>query len=187
MLETGELWGIYLQGNVIYGAVHGTIQSTATTFSGSGFDFNLPTATRTAASVSGNYVAGASISGTTSPNGATFTGTYDSFYDTPASLATIQGVWRGQVVSQAGNEVSTFTIGVDGTFAGVVSTCRYSGTALPRPTGKNVFDMSVSFASTGCLFNGATLGGIAVVRNGQLVTLALLPDGSAGFMAIAAR
>jgi hypothetical protein len=186
-LPTGEIWGIYIRGGAIYGAVHGSVQATQSAFAGSGYDFYLPTGTRTASAVSGTFASKTNIAGTISSNGATFTGTYDSSYDTPATSAAIQGTWSGQAVSRAGVDSASVTIAPDGHFTGHVSTCSYSGLAAPKPGGKNVFDMTVTFAGSGCLFNSATLSGIAVVRNGQLITLALLPDGSDGFMALAHR
>jgi len=47
----------------------------------------------------------------------------------------------------------------------------------------------VTFAPSGCVFNGKTLTGISVLLGAgkQLFTLALLPDGSSGFMSAANR
>jgi len=186
VLENSELWGVYIRGNLIYGAVHGTVQAADGSFTGAGFDFNIPSGARTPATVSGTYQAGVSIAGSGSPTGS-FAGTYDASYNTPATLASIQGTWTGQVVTRIRTENSRVTIGADGAFSGNVSSCNYTGSAAPRPGGKNVFDMTVTFAVGGCLFDGKTVTGIALVSGGKLITLALLPDGSDGFMAIAAR
>lgn len=186
-LENSEVWGIYHRNGAIYGAFHGSVQTIGGTFAGSGYDFYLPTGSRTAGTFSGTYVREASMSGSIAPNGGTFSGTYDATYDMPATLEAVQGTWNGQAVSRVGNQSGSVTIGADGTFVGQVSTCNYTGTVLPRPSGKNVFNLTVTFAASGCLFDSATLSGIAVVSNGQLLTLALLPDGSDGFMALATR
>lgn len=186
-LENREVWGIYHRNGAIYGAFHGSVQTTGGAFTGSGFDYYLPTGSRTPGSFSGTYSAGASISGTIAAGGGAFTGVYDASYDVAATAAAIQGTWNGQSVSRAGLEGGSVTIGADGSFVGQVSACGYSGSVIPQASGKNVFDMTVTFAGSGCLFNSATLSGIALVSNGQLLTLALLPDGSDGFMALASR
>lgn len=186
-LENKEIWGIYHRNGAIYGAFHGSVLSSGSGFSGIGFDYYLPTGSRTNGTFSGTYAPKASISGTIAGGGGAFTGSYDSTYDTPASLGAIQGTWNGQSVSRAGVDSGSVTIGADGNFVGQVATCSYSGSAKPRSSGRNVFTMTVTFAGSGCLFNSATLSGIALVSNGQLLTLALLPDGSDGFMALATR
>lgn len=186
-LETNEVWGIYSKGGVIYGAVHGGASVTGSSFSGNGFDFNLATGTRTATSFSGSFSPSSSVNGTLAPSHVTFTGVYDSAYNTPATLSTITGSWVGQVASASGLQNSSINVATDGSFRGLVSSCSYTGSVAPRPGGKGVFNMSVAFGSSGCLFNGQSLSGFAMVRSGQLITLGLLPDGSNGFMALAHR
>lgn len=190
MLENGEFWGAYAQNGVIYGAVHGTSTVTGeSSFSGSGVDYYLKNRSGTEAVFSGSFTAKASISGTvTSPTThGTFTGTYDAAYETPASLADAAGTWTGQAVSTAGVQSGSVTIDNAGALHGQVSTCRYTGTLLPRASGKAVFDLTVKFAASGCVFNGETLRGIGLISGQQLVTLALTGDGESGFMAAATK
>ena len=132
ILETGEFWAIYGRSGAVYGAVHGSSRSSASTFTGSGFDFYLPTGTRTSSTFNGQYSSKRQISGTVSSTGASFTGSYDARYDTPATAAALVGTWTGSVVSQAGVQSASVTIDSAGRFQGSVTTCAYSGTARPR-------------------------------------------------------
>lgn len=186
-LDSGEIWGIYLKNGVVYAAVHGSSSVSGGAFSGSGFDFNLASATRTSTNFSGTFVSSSSVSGTLTPSGVAFNGTFDPTYNTAASLSSVTGAWSGPVASELGVQTSSVTVASDGSFQGSVSTCSYAGTFVPRPGGKNVFNLSVKFNSASCLFYGQTLAGIAMVRSGQLITLALLADGTKGFMALAQR
>lgn len=189
ILESGEFWGVYSRSGVVYGAVHGGSDASGGRLQGEGYDFYLPDGTRTASNFTATYTAKTSIAGSVTPQGTSFTGTYDPSYDVPADINDIVGTWRGNAASEAGVQAATVTVRSDGSFAGSVSTCRYTGTVRPRPSGKAVFNLSIKFASTGCLFNGETLKGIAVVNTagGQksLYTAALLSDGSNGFLAAA--
>lgn len=190
VLETGEFWGIYSRSSVIYGAVHGHAQTGGGAFFGEGADFYLPTLTRTPGTFEGSVVPGVSIAGTLS-TGTTFNGSYDARYEVPASLTNIAGTYTGQVVSPAGLQTFRVTVSSSGAIQGSVTTCAFTGTTRPRASGKAVFDTSVTFASTGCVFNGQTLTGISVASTAgstqTLVTAALLPDESSGFLALGSR
>lgn len=191
ILETGEIWGIYSRGGLIYGAAHGSSDASGGRLSGEGYDFYLPNGTRTASRFTATYTPKSSITGSVTPQGTSFTGAYDASYDVPADIKDIAGTWRGNTVSEAGVQMATVTVDSSGGFSGSVSTCRYSGTVRPRPSGKAVFNLSIKFAGTGCLFNDETLKGIAVVNTagGQksLLTMALTDDGTNGFLGAASR
>ena len=188
VVETGEFWAIYGRSGVAQGAVHGTGSGTATAFNGSGTDFFFADGSKAAATVSGNVVAKSTMTGTVqSFAAATFSAGYDSRYDQPASVADIAGAWPFNAISHAGVQSGSVNIAADGTFAGSISTCSFTGLASPRTGGKNVFNTSISFAASGCVFNGQTLTGVSVVTvSGATRTLfsaALIPDGSNGFLA----
>jgi len=186
ILETGEFWGIYSSGGVVQGAVHGSSTETASTFTGSGYDYNLPTQSRTASSFSGTYAPGASITGTISSSNTAFTGKYDASYLTPATISSITGQWTGNVATAGRVDSGSFTIDASGAISGRSSSCAYTGTVASHAA-TAVFDVSVTFAQTGCLFNGQTVSGIAVLLQGTLFTAGLLPDKSAGLIASSHR
>lgn len=118
-------------------------------------------------SLSGTYVPRTSISGSLSSGAvsATFTGnatpTTNYNYDTPATLAAIAGNWPGQIfdgenvnfsISGAGNIVGQSQLG-----------CGFTGTATPRSSGKNVYDVRITFGSANCAFPGMTAVGAGLV------------------------
>ena len=69
-----------------------------------------------------------------------------------------------------------------------VGGCSASGSALPRPTGKNVFDVNVTFSGSSCaLGNGTTVRGIGIYADGTLVAEALNGSKTDGFFYIATK
>lgn len=186
VLENGETWGVYTSGSFIAGALYGTTNSSGTTLTGSGKDFNIPSRSVTTATYNGTFVAKSSIRVATS-GGSTFTGNYVAAYDQPASLAALAGTFSGQGVS--GNS-STQTIPVTISTSGAVTVptsggCGASGTVSPRATGKNIFDVSVTFNGTTCaLGDGTVTKGVGYfnVTSRTLSVLALNPAKTDGFI-----
>lgn len=186
VLEDGETWGIYTSGAFIAGALYGVTSSSGTALTGSGKDFNIPARSVTNATYTGSFVAKSSIRVTTS-GGVTFSGNYVAAYDQPASLTTLAGTFSGQGVS--GNS-STQTIPVTISASGAITVptsagCGASGTASPRASGKNIFDVSVTFNGTSCaLGNGTVTKGVGYFNstNRSLLVLALNPAKTDGFI-----
>lgn len=119
----------------------------------------------------------------------TFTATYDAAYETPATLAAVSGVWRGRL---ADGETYSFNVGANGTFTGAESSgCTFSGAIAPRPSGKAVYNVSVTFNGGECLLGTQTLNGIAVVAGSGtaqvLYVAALNSTRSSGFVLISTR
>ena len=57
---------------------------------------------------------------------------------------------------------ATLTMSAGGAVAGTNLGCTFTGTALPRASGKNVFDVSVTFGAAPCALPGQTATGIAI-------------------------
>lgn len=163
VLETGETWGVYTSSGSIVGALYGTTTSSAGTLSGSGKDFNIPSRTVTSGTYSGTFVAKSSINVTTSA-GSTFSGSYKTAYEQPASLTTLADTFAGQGVSGT-SPVQTVSVTISSSGAITVPAslgCSAAGTATPRPSGKNIFNVALTFSGTTCtLGNGAATTGIA--------------------------
>ena len=163
VLETGETWGVYTSGGSIVGALYGNTTSSGTTVSGSGKDFNIPSRTVGSGTYSGTFVAKNSINVTTSA-GTSFSGAYKTAYDQPASLATITGTFSGVGVSGT-SPVQPVSVTISPSGAITVPSslgCSAAGTTTPRPSGKNILDVTVTFTGTSCaLGNGASTTGIA--------------------------
>jgi hypothetical protein len=191
ILENGETWGVYLSGNTIVGALYGQTSSAGSSLNGTGSDFNIPSRTVTPGSYSGTFTAKSTISVTTS-NGGSFTGTYDPVYDATPSLASLAGTFSGTGVSAT---TAPQTASVTITPTGVITVpaslgCSASGTASPRPSGKNIFNINVTFSGTGCaLGNGGMASGIAYYDtvSGSVLVMALNSGKTDGFIYVGSK
>lgn len=191
ILENGETWGVYTSGSLIVGALYGNTTSSGTTLSGSGVAFDVVARSSSNGTFTGTFNPKSTIR-ISSSDGGVFTGTYDTEYDQPAVLSNVAGSFNGQGVS--GNSTvqsiplsiaSNGTVTVPGT-----ADCSAAGTLTPRPTGKNIFNVSVTFTGTNCaLGNGTVTTGIGyydTVTQGLLV-LAMNPAKTDGFIYIGAK
>ena len=169
---------LVLENNAAY-SMFGTI--VGTTFAVVGFDqgafavsgnsisgtvreylYNGVTATGT---VSGTATTGTSINGSTLYNGTTTTfsltpiasSTYN--YSTPAAISDVSGSWTGTMLN---GTAATVAISVGGAVTGTNGGCSFTGTALPRASGKNVFDVNITFGASPCALPGQTATGIAI-------------------------
>lgn len=189
VLENGEYWAIYGVQTPGLFVVAGFLQGTGTSNNGSFTssdtrDFGFVPAT--AGTTSATYNATAkTISGSVTFASATvgFTGgpipgsLYK--YDAPASLASIAGSWS---TSSLNGEAVSINIASNGTFTTLSSLgCTSSGTATPRPSGKNIFNVSLTFGPAPCALPGQTATGIGIaypLANGQTQLIVGVKDGS---------
>lgn len=189
VLEDGETWGLYSSGNIIYGALVGNTATSGNGLSGTGTDYNVPARTTTQGSYSGTVISKSSIAVTTS-SGSNFNGTYRSIYDQSTSLTSLAGSYPGYGVSGSS---TTQYLPVTISPSGIVSAgsqalgCIASGSVTPRASGKNIYDLSVTFTGVNCaLGNGTTTTGVAVldtaVTPSRLYAMALKNDKSDGFI-----
>jgi hypothetical protein len=170
VLEDGTFWQFYGRGSPaaldVAGFIQGTGSSSASAFqSADGLDFGIVPAV--AATVTATYTSAPTITGSVAEGvqSLTFTGTgvegstYD--YKSGASLAALAGDWN--VNSMSG--VSTaLTIADDGTFTGTDTVgCTLTGSARPRASGKNVFDVRIVIGAAPCPAPATTLAGIALL------------------------
>lgn len=199
VLETGQYWMIY--GTVTGGSffVNGLIQGSGASNNGSFTSADLRDfgATPAAAgTLTGTYTATPSLAGTlTVPggtvgfNGGAFsTAVYN--YNTPALQATIAGPWT---LSSTTGDTINLSIAADGSFAGTtVAGCALAGTATPRPSGRNVYNVSVTYGAAPCLLAGQTVTGVGVYTtvtptNRQLLVALVNAARTAGSVAIGSR
>jgi hypothetical protein len=163
VLENGETWGVYTSNGTLVGALYGNTTSSGTTLTGSGKDFNIPSRTVSSASYSGTFSSKSTIKVSTSA-GSSFSGSYNAAYDQPASLAALAGTFSGWGVSGT-SAVQGISATISSAGAITVPTslgCAATGTAKPRASGKNVFDVTVTFVGASCaLGNGTSTQGIA--------------------------
>lgn len=147
----------------IAGVIQGTGTSNNGSFASSNTkDFGIGVAVLDA-TISANYAARQSLSGSITYPGAsavTFTSSYSTAYDTTPTVASLAGVYIGQIGDSLGMQTANITVLADGTFTGSEQNgCTLTGTATARTKG-NVFDQSMTFGGAPCLFAGSTFRGI---------------------------
>ncbi len=191
VLENGETWGYYVLGNILYGALYGVTATSANSLSGSGADFNLATRVVTQGTYSGSFREQSTISLSTSL-GTTFTGVYGTTYSTPASLTTLAGVFAGQALTgKTAPQAATVTITATGQLSIPASLgCSTAGTVAPRSSGKNIFDLNLTFTGSSCaLGNGSTAKGILYYDSAskQILAMGMNTAKTDGFIALGVK
>lgn len=189
VLENGQFWTIYGTPNGSSLDVEGFAQGTGTSngrlfIAGSVVNFANPTvATNAVASISYNAPAN-SLSGTITDATTTSTLTsgplvapaYD--YNAAAALSRLTpGPWT---VRGPANDEYTLNVSANGTFASTPTNlpgCPFSGTFVPRATGKNVFNLTVTNGVGSCTAPNLVSTGVAYLvpaGAGTQLTLATL-------------
>jgi hypothetical protein len=178
VLESGEFYGLYGTNVSSSFAVAGFVQglgvsdNSNNSFTSSNVrDFGfLPSAASTltstyaASAINGSLVTSGQ---TTTFNGARPSGTGSFDYNAAATLSSITGVWNLAVL---GGGSAAVNIGAGGIFTGSTSGCSFSGNITPRASGKNVFNISLTYGPAPCLAPATTGTGIALsypVNNGN--------------------
>jgi hypothetical protein len=200
VLDDATFWVIYgfqLVGSFqAQGFVQGTGAFSTSSFTATNVrDFGVYPAA--AGSASGTFdTAAKTITGTTAmPSGTVgFSGgpiagsSYN--YTTPALLSAVVGNWTIGL-----NTGESAALSVSAAGAVVVQSsggCRSTGTVAPRASGKNVFDVALTFGGAPCLLPGVAMTGVAVaypMANGRTQLLAAAHDAArtAGFLAAGVR
>lgn len=191
ILENGQTWGIYSTASSLVGAVYGNTSVSATSLSGSGTAFNFVTHSGSSGTYTGQFSTKSSISMTVS-DGTRFTGNYDASYDQAVQAATIAGTYTGVAVTASITQPGTVVV-IDskGQFSNTVSagnqSCVTTGSVQPRASGKNVYDLQLSFKGSYCaLGDGATVSGVATYNSTthQIIAMGLNSAKTDGLMFI---
>ena len=192
VLENGESWGIYRSGSLIYGAVYGasTVNGGTITITGTNFDFQASTAT--AGTLSGPVVAKNTMNLSEIGSSLTASLTYDPTYDTPATSSVIAGTWSTTGRSASYSLIpATITIDGTGNFSLVQPNCTSIGTVVPRPGGKNIYNVNLSTTGSGCASGQSTLSGVLFVDTTvtpyQFVALTLTPSKNDGLIVLGSK
>ena len=169
ILEDGSFWDIYgiPSGNAltVQGVAVGSSTANNGNFTLSFNDFYTPGNTAVSGTGSGTY-SGTNLVGTLIENGVTGTFnltapvTTNYNYNVAATIATVAGSWSGSLLD---GETATVNITLSGTLTGTSSLgCAVTGTVTPRPSGKNVFNVSVTFGASPCVLPNQTSTGIGL-------------------------
>lgn len=184
VLENDEYWLLdlyspFLCGRDCAGAVAGGLfqgqgtSSNGTFTSSNVVNFQMSTTATGAATIStgtanASYIPSQSIGGNLnmSYGNLTFSGTPMAAsryaYDIPATTAAIAGNWS---LSNSSDNNGTLTVDSDGKISGGAGVCsQFAGTIAPRPSGKNVYNVSITYIpySTVCPSKGGVYTGIAI-------------------------
>lgn len=170
ILENGEFWTLYGNQSSDQFSVDGLIQGTGTSNNGNFTSSNVKdfgfvpalagtvnaTYDATAKTIKGAIKAGTNVFNF---NGGPLAGSLYN-YNTAASLTNIAGSWTTQTTT---GESVLVNISTAGTFNAVGSSgCRFSGTVMPRASGKNVFDTKMTFGPAPCALANQAASGIAL-------------------------
>lgn len=172
VLENNDVWTLYGTQSSSQFLVRGFIQAignasggnyastVANDFSASGVVGNgavSATYNNTAGTISG----AASITGSGSVSfsgGPISSSTYN--YNTAALISSIQGAWSLSAIT---GESLSINIASTGSFTALSGLgCNFSGTISPRSSGKNVFNVAMTFGSSPCALPGQSATGIAL-------------------------
>ena len=159
VLENGETWGLVSTlDSTVVGLSQGNIQASgADVITGSGRylnvvdEANLTDRKTVAVSYTGKYSVRDSLQVTAS-NGLKYSGTYGVLYEQVSVVSDVLGTYSGTGIS---NQVRTPLISLSITTGGLVSTdsypgCSVRGTIVSRPSGRNVFDLPLTFSGATC-------------------------------------
>lgn len=171
VLDNGDFWAIYGDQTASEFLVTGFVQGHGTSNNGNFTasdtkDFGFAPAL--AATTAATYNAEAkTITGRLSYSGQTveFSGGpiagSQYVYDKAAALSEISGSWS-VIDTQVGDPVA-LTIASNGSFTGTSAAgCRMSGSISAHPSGKNVFNVSLSFGPAPCILANQGATGIAL-------------------------
>lgn len=199
VLEDGSFWNIYgiSSGSAIsvQGVATGSSSASDGAFSISFKDFYAPGISPVSGTGSGTY-SGSNLVGTLTENGVTasisltapLASNYN--YNLAADMASITGSWSGGLLD---GETATVNILAAGTVTGTSSLgCSFAGTLSSRPSGKNVFNISLTFGAAPCALPNQTASGVALtypVGDGknQLVGGLVTPSQTAAIAFFAVR
>ena len=168
ILPNDKFYGIYgtTTGNTFF--VNGMVAGQATSSNGSlmaNVTDYLSTGQTLSDTITATDVPGQSVTGTLTENGTsvTFNGTAlatSSFnYNTAASVGSISGAWNGSLLD---GMTTAVTINTNGTVTGNSSGCSFTGTISADASGKNFYDVSITFGSSPCAFPNQTATGVGV-------------------------
>lgn len=200
VLENDEFWVLYgTQSSTTFfvaGFIQGPGTSSSGTFTSSSFrDYGVLPPLAGAASATYNADAktingSATFSGrTVSFNGGPIAGSLYN-YNTAANLSTVSGAWA---VTAGTGESANLSVSSTGVISLLSSLgCSGTGNVVPRASGKNVFNVSLTFGPAPCALPGGTITGIAIaypLSNGrtQLIAGGKNSAQTAGFMVFGTR
>jgi hypothetical protein len=178
VLEDGSYYSFYGTGATNAFVVKGSLQGTGTGLNGVFASTNLrdymSDGTTASGSLGATYTAQQTFNGYVSEGSqptVTFTGAALSatnyIYASTPVFSNIVGDWP---LSSIAGVPTIVTIAADHTFSGSSAGCSFTGTIVARPSGKNIYNVNMTFAGAPCASPNQTGTGIALdysVPNGK--------------------
>lgn len=172
VLENGDFWSMYgttsSKGLAVAGFVQGsgTVNTNSKSYTSTnskdfGYLPGAPSSLSAIYNLDAKTITGAvtSNAGSLQINAGPLTNSLYQ-YDTPASLTAVAGTW---VAKTFNGDTMIFVFSSIGTFSTTSTAgCRVSGTLVPRPSGKNVFNLDVTFGPAPCYLPNTKATGIAI-------------------------
>ena len=174
-LENSDAWSVLSSTDgTIVGFSQGNIQASAPDqITGTGRYFNVVDQASLAmrridpVSYFGRFSVRDSIQ-ITAPNELKYSGTYDVLYEQPSAISEVVGTYIGSAI---GNQVRIPLITFAVTTGGLVSTnsypgCSVRGTLVSRASGRNVFDLPLTFNGSSCpVGNGVVINHVVIYNH----------------------
>ncbi|WP_422845466.1 hypothetical protein [Acidovorax sp. M2(2025)] len=183
VLENGETWSLLSdKTGAAVGLSQGSVQTTgADAVSGSARYLNfvdeahITDRKSTPVSYSGKYVVRDSVQ-VTAANGVKFAGSYGVLYEQPAVVSELPGTYAG---TGFGNQVREPLVSLSISDAGLVSVpsypgCSVRGTVVPRASGRNVFDLPLTFSGATCPVGDGVVVQSVVLYNNWTQTVVIM-------------
>jgi hypothetical protein len=164
ILENGESWGIYTstQGTFVSGALQGQTQTDGAEMTGSGRTYSFATEGFSTGSLKAQVKTKSTLV-TNSLAGFSASLTYNAGYDARATLSDLTG--RYLIFGRSDRDIiipNHVDINSQGVFSNLENGCTRFGQLTPRASGKNIFNMTVTFSGACTSFaSGTLLQGIA--------------------------
>lgn len=185
-----NLYAVYVSSSlVLSGMISGTATESSGSFNATIHDFYAD-GTVNAGTLAGSFVAGTSLTGTLTETNVSVTlnGTAvpstNYNYAAAAHLADIAGSWSGNLLD---GETADLTISSAGAVTGTSSLgCTFTGTVTPDTSGKNFFDVSLTFGASPCLAPNVGVSGVGIVvpatsgSSAQILSAVKASDNSLG-------
>lgn len=199
VLEDGTLWAFSGPSTSINALYQGVVSVNANSLSSANLRLFATNTGQVAAvsNVSGSLAGNTfSLTGSTGAGAATVNGSRSPAdasynYDTAAQLGDIQGSWSGAFST---GDTGVVTVQANGSFSSTTSAgCSFTGTATPRASGKNVFNVTLTFGASPCLLPNVSGSGVALAARAAggnpaaLIVMATTNDRSAAAIYLALR
>jgi hypothetical protein len=192
VLEDGSAWGLQRRGSVLASAIVGKASSSGGVFTLPASVFNLRDWSPANSTYAGTYTARSSIAATSTGN-SPLALSYKSAYESAATVSAVAGSYTLNGMSKTAPAPRvTMAISASGAIGfSNWGTCSPTGTVSARSSGRNVFNLSISFKGACPLAEGTLVNGMFFVDKSaspaQAYVLAQTATKDDGFFAATAN